>query len=84
MCVCVCCIPSIVHPTYGICEESYDFFFRFFLGDVDRCSFCQTYVERLSTIVNKLESEATIASAGIKVVIIGLGSYSMIVKYRGM
>lgn len=83
MCVCAVSHPSFIQRTEFV-KNLMIFFFRFFLGDVDRCSFCQTYVERLSTIVNKLESEATIASAGIKVVIIGLGSYSMIVKYRGM
>lgn len=56
----------------------------FFVDNVDRCRFCQPHIERLSTRVNKLKSEVTIVSAMIKVVIVGLGIYSMIVKHRAM
>ncbi|EGG02538.1 uncharacterized protein MELLADRAFT_91343 [Melampsora larici-populina 98AG31] len=46
-----------------------------------RCAFCQSYIKHLSTIANEREEYGVIKSAGIKVVIIGLGSHSMIQKY---
>ncbi|EGG00244.1 uncharacterized protein MELLADRAFT_93731 [Melampsora larici-populina 98AG31] len=49
-----------------------------------RCAFCQSYIQNLSTIVNEREEYGSIKSAGIKVVIIGLGSHSMILKYGAL
>ncbi|EGG02499.1 uncharacterized protein MELLADRAFT_117548 [Melampsora larici-populina 98AG31] len=49
-----------------------------------RCAFCQAYIKHLSTIANEREEYGVIKSAGIKVVIIGLGSHYMIQKYGAL
>ncbi|KAG0145285.1 hypothetical protein CROQUDRAFT_723512 [Cronartium quercuum f. sp. fusiforme G11] len=49
-----------------------------------RCAFCQAYIENLSTIINHQEERGVVSSAGIKVVIIGLGSHNLIRKYRAL
>lgn len=49
-----------------------------------RCAFCQSYIQNLSTIVNEREEYGPIKSAGIKVIIIGLGSHSMISRYGAL
>ncbi|KAH9816952.1 hypothetical protein DFH28DRAFT_1125108 [Melampsora americana] len=46
-----------------------------------RCAFRQTYIQKLFTIFNECEEYEPIKSAGIKVIIISLGSHSMISKY---
>ncbi|KAH9822456.1 hypothetical protein DFH28DRAFT_455072 [Melampsora americana] len=49
-----------------------------------RCAFCQAYIKHLSLIANERQEYEVIKSSGIKVLIIGLGSHSMIGKYRAL